>query len=441
MTTTPRFYAELLENIQSITISIHLPSPSNSTTRLDLDSPCLINLHHDGRSTPLTLPGDVTPTAGLALRACKPGEQTLCYRLPVSPSKPPSTATENYVPWAAIELNKEAATLFNCRVCGAQVIPENRIKTWKDLPSGNWEEMMDFWHCHRPDESHSHRHVGKPRYAPLQRGYVAESGTALVDLTYFLLAEADCSEAVEVAEVSCFTFPADRKKVTGPWKRVQWLSVSIQISKIDHPAQDHLELRQCGKYPCFSEQWVFLHYGRNMSCTGRIVMFHIFPTSEIQDPHVLHCKSCKSTLGIVDKKSSGGDSSGASRGWTLYKWTLCDGKSKTYPIRCFLAAQLVDLAENNGTRRIIFAAQEVKLRVWVFSTNTRYISSDIGRVMRAVKVFWQVGAGDKGGVMSAEGFEEIAIQKLLLEELKETIERGDQKFGEWNVGMVERFER
>jgi len=148
----------------------------------------------------LNLPGNVTPAAGLALRICKPGEQTLCYRLPVLPSKHLSAETENYVPWTAMELNKEAATLFNCRACGAEVIPKDRIKTWKDLPSGNWEEMMDFWHCHRPDESH--RHIETPRYAPLQQGYVAESGTALVDLTYFLLAEADCSEAVEAAEVN-----------------------------------------------------------------------------------------------------------------------------------------------------------------------------------------------------------------------------------------------
>ncbi|RPB02371.1 hypothetical protein L873DRAFT_1826781 [Choiromyces venosus 120613-1] len=365
MTTTPRFYAELLENIRSIAISIQLPSPSNSTTKLDLDSPCLVNLHHDGQSTLLNLPGNVTPAAALALRICKPGEQTLCYRLPVSPPKSLSTETENYVPWTAMELNKEASTLFNCRACRAEVIPRGRIKTWKDLPSGNWEEMMDFWHCHKPDESHSHSHIDKTRYAPLQRGYVAESGTALVNLTYFLLAEADCSEAVEVSE----------------------------------------------------------------------------PTTGEHDPHVLHCKSCKSILGVVDKKSSGDDSSGASRGWTLYKWALCDEKSKPFPMQCFLAAQLIDLAENNGTRRIIFTAQEVKLRVWVFSTDIRYISSDIGRVMRAVKVFWQTGAGDKGGLMGTEGFEEVAIHKHLLDGLQEVIERGDQTFGEWSIGMVERFER
>ncbi|KAG0642662.1 ubiquitin-conjugating enzyme E2-binding protein [Tuber brumale] len=364
MTAAPQFHAELLENIRSISISIHLPSPSNSTTKLDLDSPCLINLHHDGQSMPLNLPGNVAPAAGLVLRVCKPGERMLCYRLPVSSPKSSSTEAENYVPWTALELNKEAATLFSCRACRAEVILKDRIKTWKDLPSGNWEEMMDFWHCHRPDESRSHHHSGRPRYAPLQRGYVAEPGTALVDLTYFLLAEADCSEAVEVSE----------------------------------------------------------------------------PSAK-QDPHVLTCKSCKSVLGVVDRKPSGDGSSDASRGWTLYKWALCDGKSKTFPMQCFLAAQLVDLAENNGTRRIIFTAQEVKLRIWVFNTDTRYIGSDTGRVMRAVKVFWQAGAGDKGGMMGTEGFEEVAIHWQLLEGLKESIERGDQKFGEWRVGMVERFEK
>ena len=108
-------------------------------------------------------------------------------------------------------------------------------------------------------------------------------------------------------------------------------------------------------------------------------------------------------------------------------------------MQCFLAAQLIDLA-NNGTRRIIFTAQEVKLRVWVFSTDTHYTSSDTSRAIRAVKVFWQPGAGDKGGMMSIEGFEEVAIHKQLLEGLKEAIERGDQMYGEWRVGMVERFE-
>lgn len=75
----------------------------------------------------------------------------------------------------------------------------------------------------------------------------------------------------------------------------------------------------------------------------------------------------------------------------------------------------------------------------MFNTDIRYISSESRRVVRAVKVFWQPGAGDKGGMLSAGGFEETRVDELLFSGLKEVLERSAQTFGEWRVGMVERF--
>lgn len=69
------------------------------------------------------------------------------------------------------------------------------------MPSGNWADMMDFWHCHKPETESKDGDAVESKYANLQRGYTAVGGTALVELTYFLIAEGDCGSAVEVVEV------------------------------------------------------------------------------------------------------------------------------------------------------------------------------------------------------------------------------------------------
>lgn len=59
---------------------------------------------------------------------------------------------------------------------------------------------MDFWHCHKPETGSKQTGAGD-RYAGLEGGYVAMEGTALVELTYFLVAKGDCGSAVEIVEV------------------------------------------------------------------------------------------------------------------------------------------------------------------------------------------------------------------------------------------------
>ncbi|KAF4989583.1 hypothetical protein FGRMN_9045 [Fusarium graminum] len=61
------------------------------------------------------------------------------------------------------------------------------------LPSENWAEMMEFWHCHKP---HDHEHQDPESLA--SKGYganhaiSAQQGTGFVDLTSFLFSEPDC---------------------------------------------------------------------------------------------------------------------------------------------------------------------------------------------------------------------------------------------------------
>ena len=129
---------------------------------------------------------------------------------------------DSYVPWMADDMGP--STKVRCRACGSLVLDdpasspagpgtdpgdgfsESRASsgwTWKDLPSGNWAEMMDFWHCHKPD-THDHEKDPEGKTVSIQernsqvKGYgaanqvVARPGTVLVDVASFLVVKGDC---------------------------------------------------------------------------------------------------------------------------------------------------------------------------------------------------------------------------------------------------------
>ncbi|KAH8145115.1 uncharacterized protein LAJ45_10895 [Morchella importuna] len=426
----PLFHAELLPLIRSVTICITLPTPSTPTTRLTLTSPTELLLAHNGTSTPLPLPGAVAiRVAAATLRASIPaGEKTLSYRLPIAApaaAAPPSTEpAENYVPWSApvlVQAGKSVSLM--CKACACVIVDGTSVKNWKDLPSGNWAEMMEFWHCHKPGPDkkkqqqqtngvhtngvHANGHTNGghtaataaptaaaaatngegARYGALQGGFGAEAGTVLVDLTYFLVAQADC--------------------------------VGVQV------------------------------------------------VESTQYPHGLYCTNCKAHLGATDPQT---------HSYSLNKWKLklhlsAHGISEeySYPVEPFLSAKLLALAEGEGVRRMLISSssspeEKNKLRLWLFSTDVRYTSSAVERPMRAVKVFYQEDDGQVGGdgqqqqqqqqqgtAMGSGGFEEVRLQGEMVVGLRERLEEGlglevaagvgVGGFHGWKVGYLMRFER
>lgn len=143
------------------------------------------------------------------------------FRLPIDPDEKTlvsrDEAIDEYVPWTAGDMSP--LTRLRCRECASifldapssapSDVSEGQTPSqgwvWKDLPSGNWAEMMDFWHCHKPDphEDASNVEASMARHIEGQtahvKGYgassrvVATSGTVLVDVATFLLAESDCA--------------------------------------------------------------------------------------------------------------------------------------------------------------------------------------------------------------------------------------------------------
>lgn len=186
-------YAEFLSNIRQVSAAASLSSQSNSQTRAELSSDGhKIMVRHDGNTSVLTLPAQVNPANKLSIP--QPGLTELSWRLPLRASKSPDgrVPPPTSVPWSAMDL--AIGSQVSCRYCQQSFIAEGIIKIWKDLPSENWAEMMELWHCHKPvvNGHEDHQHLAT-------RGYGANSfiggqdGVGLVDLTFLLCSENDAT--------------------------------------------------------------------------------------------------------------------------------------------------------------------------------------------------------------------------------------------------------
>lgn len=226
-------HAELLPNIRQITLYISIPRKR----ALDAIRP-QIQLSDSRKAVTVSLPEplhDVTETIKLPARVSDASHRILntniaptnqstdashdySFRMQIDPTDPAlmvkDELTDDHVPWTAADMS--TSTRIRCRACGSWFLDasgppniseeQNRVSgwTWKDLPSGNWAEMMDFWHCHKPDP-----HEDDPKSeatAALKieeqnaqiKGYGAGSrveatpGDILIDVATFLLAESDC---------------------------------------------------------------------------------------------------------------------------------------------------------------------------------------------------------------------------------------------------------
>jgi hypothetical protein len=195
-------YAELLANIRQISLAVSLPSPCEASTQVALSADCqTVELKHGGLSHRLTLPAKASLGATLLpIQIKQRGSAALSWRLPLDSKSLSPSHRADQMPWSATDLKPSSDVA--CRQCKAIVVPSGAVRLWKDLPSENWAEMMEFWHCHKPDHKHGEDHgdsSGKADEKTLAaRGYGASSvisaqeGVGFVDLTTLLFTESDC---------------------------------------------------------------------------------------------------------------------------------------------------------------------------------------------------------------------------------------------------------
>jgi hypothetical protein len=236
--TSIHLHAELLPNIRQLTFYVSLPARNYSRHDAGVHMP-EISLSESRQAVTVSiscagveetetmkLPAKVSeasrsslrfperPPAGHTGAAHDTKRMEFSFRMQVDKDEVPGLAkdefTDDFIPWTAADMS--ASTSVRCRECGALILDSSKHAegwTWKDLPSGNWAEMMDFWHCHKPDPHKDHDHTGHDQKSiedsnAVLKGYGAANqisaspGTVLVDVASFLVAEADCSDLKKV---------------------------------------------------------------------------------------------------------------------------------------------------------------------------------------------------------------------------------------------------
>ena len=190
-------YAELLSNIRQVSVGCSLQTPSNSSTKAVISPNGLrLAINHDGVEQFVQLPGQVNPI--LQLPIPKIGANGLTWRLPLASTTASNgrpSVEDQSVPWSASDL--EPGLAIRCRACKAVIVQSDVLTVWKDLPSENWAEMMEFWHCHKPNDhdNHDEENLAQKGYGANSR-ISAQPGVGFVDLASFLLSESDINDSV-----------------------------------------------------------------------------------------------------------------------------------------------------------------------------------------------------------------------------------------------------
>ncbi|KAK4181187.1 ubiquitin-conjugating enzyme E2-binding protein [Triangularia setosa] len=393
-------YAELLANIRQISLAASLTSPSDASTRVAVAADgSTIELTHHGEVHKLTLPAK-TPLSGtlLPIDQRQRGTTALSWRLPLGATVPAQVSSTDIPTWSATDF--EAGTQITCRQCNAVVVEEEATKVWKDLPSENWAEMMEFWHCHKPDHGHddghdndhSHdEHSGKSDENSLAaRGYGASSiisaqpGVGFIDLTTILFAESDC-------------------------RNITYSSSTFEQGK-----------------PNIGD----------------------LPATNTRSLNVL-CSSCHSQLGFYVFRTAA---------VTLLKWQVsCKSISGSAPgiTECLAATIISTISRSASSKSLIMPINETEsegkqivIYAWVFNANIVYSSSNGANGTPAIKLLYQRISREEADKMLEEvtcEAQEINLPAMGIERVVEHLEESngllpekERVFKEWRVGLLTR---
>ncbi|TFK38156.1 HECT-like ubiquitin-conjugating enzyme-binding-domain-containing protein [Crucibulum laeve] len=161
-------------------------------------------------SLPLMLPGKTTP--GKKEVKVQSGHYELKLHT-VSSSNPQSDAEESPILLGAHELSAAQPTSFLCASCSLPLVLSSKIKSYRDLPSEHWEELVEAWMCHSDQKLHDQ---------VMQRsksGFWPEEGQALVGGSYVLFEESSMSKNN--------LFIADEMKPEENWRLVRCICGAV----------------------------------------------------------------------------------------------------------------------------------------------------------------------------------------------------------------------
>lgn len=208
-------YAEILTHIRQLSLHASLQTAKAEGTKVDVSTDKkVITVVHDGETQKLYLPTQISGTAQVIFPIAKDTEISARVQIDDEHEWKCLISNEIEAPWMATDLTKKSA--IQCRQCGTPLLAADVIDQWKNLPSENWAELMDFWFCHKPhDEAQDDADD-----AARAKGYSSQSklgvthGTGMTDLTSIVLHQSDCRNVKVSIEPCHQPYATGEKKET-----------------------------------------------------------------------------------------------------------------------------------------------------------------------------------------------------------------------------------
>ncbi|KAF1808984.1 hypothetical protein P152DRAFT_180169 [Eremomyces bilateralis CBS 781.70] len=211
--TSIALFAEYLLRIRTLSLYISLATSHTEETKATLSADREhVTVTHEGESATIRLPTRIRGGGEAALtlpdvREQGLGSKELTLRLALEEREGEEGQliprgdgdAENVVPWDAQSLANVKA--IACKGCGNPLLQGTSITSpsskdglndWNDLPSENWAEMMDFWHCHKPDPDHGVGNAGSTKGYAAANKVRAQKSVGLVGLGHLLFHGPDC---------------------------------------------------------------------------------------------------------------------------------------------------------------------------------------------------------------------------------------------------------
>ncbi|KAI1660834.1 ubiquitin-conjugating enzyme E2-binding protein [Daldinia decipiens] len=403
-------YAELLSRIQGVSVGCELYTPSSPDTRATVSSDgWFFTIHHDGIQTCIRLPGQVVSVKQLPIQSI--GKKHLSCRLPLASSLERhafSTPGEQTVPWSATDLQPESR--ITCRRCHATIVEPGVTKVWKDLPSENWAEMMEFWHCHKPHD-HGHEHddgLASKAYGANSR-ISAQAGVGFVDLSSFLLSETDISASV-ITKVPSLLESRNESEHRN------------ETPENGEPRNLHPENISISCVSCKNQLGILNELGAAVTLfKWQVYVDEQIPRGPDNSPNLFHWVSSILLATIARSGCS--------------KSILLPMKLKDQPMQ--------DVSQVNGTSQSL-------INIWVFN-NISFSSTREGRSpMKAIKVFYRMVSQDEADKLldsMMSDVQDITLPAEAIEKVKDILDsnnfllpQSDRQFKEWKVSLLEKWE-
>ncbi|CAI6095646.1 unnamed protein product [Clonostachys chloroleuca] len=388
-------YAELLVNIRQVSVVANLPSPVDGSTKAVIDGHT-IRLQHQSQSSTLVIPARVVAPPILPLPDPKQRTVKLSWRLPLSTAvaKPASLSLEGQaLPWGSVDIQKESP--IQCRGCHHEIVPRGTIKEWKDLPSENWAEMMEFWHCHKP-----HDHEKHDDEKLTQRGYGASNAIAaqpnvgFVDLTSFMVAESDCDGLLFSPSI----------------KELGFQSSELALEADQSSKWQHISCKACQ-----SEVGIYNVAASSLSLFKWQTLCQTEAPMPV--PNSIHCLAATLTASI----------------------------SRTGSSKFVVLPHLLSQKNEDAT-----GSPAKALHLWVLNPYVVYASSKLETKKTAMKILYQFLDVEQGNKLADDlnsDVQDISLPSLVVETAGHhlvssslLLPENDRTFREWHVGLLERWD-